>query len=55
MKSEYELTLNDYLALLKRRALLIGLSFLLIFGVGGLVAVAIGRVAADFVRFSVGQ
>ena len=44
MKSEYELTLNDYLAILKRRALLIGLSFLLIFGVGLLVAVAIPAV-----------
>ena len=41
MNSEYELTLNDYLAVLKRRALLLCLSFTLILGVSLLVAVAI--------------
>jgi succinoglycan biosynthesis transport protein ExoP len=41
MKSEYELSLNDYIAVLKRRALLIGLSFMAIFGVSLMVALAI--------------
>ena len=41
MNSEYELTLNDYLAILKRRALLLCVSFALILGVSLLVAVAI--------------
>ena len=41
MNPEYELTLNDYIAILKRRALLLGLSFALILGVSLLVAVAI--------------
>ncbi len=41
MNSEYELTLNDYIAILKRRALLLCLSFALILGVSLLVAVAI--------------
>lgn len=41
MKSEYELSLNDYIGVLKRRALLIGLSFTAIFGVSLMVALAI--------------
>jgi succinoglycan biosynthesis transport protein ExoP len=41
MKSEYELSLNDYIAVLRRRALLIGLSFTAIFAVSLMVALAI--------------
>lgn len=41
MKSEYELSLNDYIAVLKRRALLIGLSFTAILAVSLMVALAI--------------
>ncbi len=41
MKSEYEFTLNDYLSVLKRRALLLGLSFTAILGVSLMVAIAI--------------
>jgi len=41
MKSEYELSLNDYIAILKRRALLIGVSFTAIFAVSLMVALAI--------------
>lgn len=41
MNPEYELTLNDYIAVIKRRALLLCLSFALIFGLSLLVAVAI--------------
>ena len=41
MKAEYELSLNDYIAVLKRRAVLIGLSFTGVFAVSLMVALAI--------------
>ncbi|OEC35133.1 polysaccharide chain length determinant protein, PEP-CTERM locus subfamily [Pseudomonas cuatrocienegasensis] len=41
MNSEYEMSLNDYLAVIKRRALLLGLSFAVILGVSLVVAVTI--------------
>lgn len=41
MNSEYELSLNDYIAVLKRRALLLGLSFAVILGVSLMVAITI--------------
>lgn len=41
MKSEYELSLNDYIAVLKRRALLIGLTFTAILTVSLMIALAI--------------
>ena len=41
MNSEYELSLTDYIAVIKRRALLLGFSFVAIFGVSLMVAIAI--------------
>ncbi|WP_397454024.1 GumC family protein [Pseudomonas sp. NA-150] len=41
MKSEYELSLNDYIAIIKDRAWLLGLSFAAILGVTVAVAIAI--------------
>lgn len=41
MNSEYELSLNDYIAVIKRRALLLGLSFAVILGASLMVAIAI--------------
>lgn len=41
MTADYELTLNDYLAVVRRRAWLLGLSFALILAAGLLVALLI--------------
>ena len=41
MNSEYEMSLNDYLAVIKRRALLLGLSFSVILGVSLVIAITI--------------
>jgi succinoglycan biosynthesis transport protein ExoP len=41
MNSEYEMSLNDYLAVIKRRALLLGLSFAAILGVSLVIAITI--------------
>ncbi|WP_166359483.1 GumC family protein [Pseudomonas akapageensis] len=41
MSSEYELSLNDYIAVIKRRAWLLGLSFAVILGVSVVVAMSI--------------